>query len=97
MCMCVAGLCVGVFVQRRQIKPVCYTGLQQNGCRKRHLIHDSPLKLDLTLATACPTKVDSRFKVELTNVVRDNHCAKHCITGKAQICVLYNVWTVRVT
>ena len=25
--MCVAGLCVGVFMQRRQIKPVCYTVL----------------------------------------------------------------------
>ena len=25
--VCVAGLCVGVFMQRRQIKPVCYTGL----------------------------------------------------------------------
>ncbi len=27
VCMCVAGLCGGVFMQRRQIEPVSYTGL----------------------------------------------------------------------
>ena len=45
----------------------------------RHSIHDSPLNFDLTLATACLPEVGSKFKVESSNIVRNNHFAKHCI------------------
>ena len=44
------------------------------------------LNLGLTLATACPPKVDSKFKVELSNVVRDNHFAKQCNVKHRFVC-----------
>ncbi len=57
---------------------MCVLGLCV-GVFMRHSIYDSPLNLDLTLATACPPEVGSKFKVESSNIVRDNHFTKHCI------------------